>query len=68
MATKTTTKPRGFAAMSAADRIRIARLGGLAVHRLGNAHEWTSEEAKIAGRIGGKRGRRSPAIHFKEEL
>lgn len=32
----------------------IARKGGRAAHRHGNAHEFTPEEAKIAGRKGGK--------------
>ena len=31
----------------------IASLGGKAAHRIGKAHQWTSETAKIAGRKGG---------------
>jgi general stress protein YciG len=31
----------------------IARLGGVAAHKRGTAHEWTSAEARIAGRKGG---------------
>jgi hypothetical protein len=33
----------------------IARKGGMAAHRKGTAHEFTSEEARFAGRKGGQR-------------
>jgi len=32
----------------------IARRGGRAAHQKGTAHEWTSEEARKAGRKGGQ--------------
>lgn len=32
----------------------IARKGGRAAHAKGTAHEWTSEEARVAGRKGGE--------------
>lgn len=38
------------------DRVRqreIASKGGKAAHQKGTAHEWTSEEARDAGRKGG---------------
>lgn len=36
------------------DRQReIARQGGIAAHAKGTAHEFTSEEARVAGRLGG---------------
>lgn len=47
------TEDRGFASM---DRIRqreIASKGGRAAHKKGSAHEWTREEAQVAGRKGG---------------
>lgn len=47
-------KPRGFAAMTPADKARISSLGGKAAHVKGTAHQWTSEEAREAGRKGGK--------------
>jgi hypothetical protein len=48
-----TPKPRGFATMNP-ERVReISRLGGRAAHKKGVAHEFTREEAKIAGRKGG---------------
>lgn len=50
-----TGKPRGFGSMSKEKHAAIARLGGLAVQKKGKAHKWTSEEARAAGRIGGRR-------------
>lgn len=51
---------RGFRSMDPAKQREIASKGGRAAHRSGNAHEWTSEEARLAGRKGGKaRGRKS---------
>jgi general stress protein YciG len=32
----------------------IARKGGMAAHQKGSAHEFTSEEARTAGHLGGK--------------
>lgn len=47
-------KPRGFATMDRARVIEIARKGGRAAHTAGTAHEFTTEEAREAGRKGGK--------------
>ena len=47
------TKRRGFASMSSELQRVIASKGGKAVHQSGNAHRFTSEEAKEAGRKGG---------------
>lgn len=44
----------GFASMDAARQREIASMGGRAAHESGNAHEFTSEEARIAGRKGGE--------------
>lgn len=46
-------KPRGFAVIDRAKVSEIARSGGIAAHSAGTAHEWTSDEARIAGRLGG---------------
>lgn len=46
-------KDRGFASMDRDKQREIASKGGKAAHRTGAAHEWTSEEAKAAGRKGG---------------
>jgi uncharacterized protein len=45
---------RGFAAMSPERQRQIASLGGRAAHQQGTAHEWSSEEARAAGRKGGQ--------------
>lgn len=44
---------RGFAAMSAEVQREIASKGGKAAHAKGSAHEFTLEEARLAGRKGG---------------
>ncbi|PIR45034.1 MAG: hypothetical protein COV10_01505 [Candidatus Vogelbacteria bacterium CG10_big_fil_rev_8_21_14_0_10_51_16] len=46
---------RGFAALPAWKQREIAQAGGRAAHASGRAHQFTSEEAKRAGRKGGKR-------------
>ncbi|WP_437683322.1 KGG domain-containing protein [Sorangium sp. So ce131] len=45
---------RGFAAMNAEQQRQIASQGGKAAHEKGTAHEFTSEEARAAGRKGGE--------------
>jgi len=45
---------RGFAAMSPERQKAIASEGGRAAHRQGVAHEWSSNEARQAGRKGGQ--------------
>jgi general stress protein YciG len=45
---------RGFAVMDHALVSEIARKGGRAAHSAGTAHEFTSEEARAAGRKGGR--------------
>lgn len=49
--------PRGFAAMNPEAQRAIAAKGGRAAHQKGTAHEFTSEEARIAGRKGGEASR-----------
>jgi general stress protein YciG len=44
---------RGFASMDRSKQREIASKGGKAAHQKGTAHEWTSEEAREAGRKGG---------------
>lgn len=44
----------GFASMDEEKQREIARKGGLAAHRKGTAHEFTTEEARFAGRKGGQ--------------
>ena len=57
---------RGFASMDPRKQREIASKGGRAAHLKGTAHEWTSDEARSAGRKGGQisrggRGRASGA-------
>ena len=51
--TKVAKEDRGFASMDRAKQREIASKGGKAAHQKGTAHEWTSEEAREAGRKGG---------------
>ena len=44
---------RGFASMDPQRQREIASEGGRAAHEKGTAHEFTSEEAREAGRKGG---------------
>jgi hypothetical protein len=53
MAAKGKSK-RGFASMPAEKQRQIASKGGKAAHAKGTAHEFTSEEAREAGRKGGQ--------------
>jgi len=49
------TRNRGFASMDMEKQREIARKGGKAAHAKGTAHEFTSDEARAAGRKGGER-------------
>ncbi len=57
------TVRRGFASMDSSKQKEIASKGGRAAHAKGTAHEWSSDEAREAGRKGGQMshggGRRS---------
>jgi len=44
---------RGFASMDPSRQKEIASKGGRAAHEKGTAHEWSSDEARVAGRKGG---------------
>src|SRR5476651_629932 len=45
---------RGFASMDASKQREIASKGGRAAHAKGTAHEFSSDEARVAGRKGGE--------------
>jgi general stress protein YciG len=45
---------RGFASMDKNKQRQIASKGGRAAHAKGTAHKWTSDEARMAGRKGGR--------------
>lgn len=46
-------KGRGFASMDLGKQKQIASKGGRAAHAKGTAHEWSADEARIAGKKGG---------------
>jgi uncharacterized protein len=48
------TRNRGFASMDEQKQREIASKGGKAAHQQGTAHEFTPEEARVAGRKGGE--------------
>jgi general stress protein YciG len=45
---------RGFAAMDPEEQRAIASMGGKTAHAMGRANEFTEEQAREAGRKGGK--------------
>ena len=59
------TSKRGFASMDPAKQKEIASKGGRAAHAKGTAHEFTSDEARVAGRKGGEAVSRDRA-HMSE--
>jgi general stress protein YciG len=50
-------KGRGFAGMDEERQRQISSQGGRAAHEKGSAHEFSSEEAREAGRKGGQASR-----------
>lgn len=48
---------RGFAALDPLRQSELAHKGGKSAHAKGSAHEFTSAEAKIAGKKGGLRSK-----------
>ena len=48
------TSKRGFASMDPSKQREIASKGGRAAHAKGTAHEFTTDEARVAGRKGGE--------------
>lgn len=51
---ETLRKRRGFAAMDPEEQQRIASMGGKAAQAKGTGHKFTSEQAREAGRKGGR--------------
>jgi len=54
---------RGFAAMDRAKQKAIASKGGQAAHAKGTAHEFTTEEAREAGKKGGQAAHAKGTAH-----
>lgn len=47
---------QGFASLSLEERKKMSSKAGKAAHAQGKGHEWNTEEARIAGRLGGLAG------------
>lgn len=67
-----TKRAKGFAAMTPEQRSAISSKGGKKAHAVGTAHQFTSEEAREAGRRGGiashaRKAERNEATPPKEE-
>ena len=60
-------KDRGFASMDRTKQREIASQGGKAAHLKGTAHEWSSEEAREAGRKGGMTSHRKHQQRIAQE-
>jgi general stress protein YciG len=58
---------RGFASMDPTKQREIASKGGKAAHLKGTAHEWSSDEAREAGRKGGMASHRRHQPHIAQE-
>ena len=56
------TEHRGFGSMDKARQRKIASMGGVAAHAKGVAHQWTPEEAREAGRKGGRASHRNKTL------
>ena len=59
---------RGFASMDPVRQRALASQGGKKAHQMGTAHEFTSDEARAAGRVGGRQTalRSKPQRHEDE--
>ena len=62
MVTDRKGRGRGFASMDPDKQREIASKGGRAAHVQGTAHEWSSDEARAAGRKGGAASRRRSTL------
>jgi general stress protein YciG len=65
MADKGNKEKRGFASMDSEKAREIHRLGGQMAHRRGKAHTFTPEEAREAGKKGGRSVSRDRAYMTK---
>lgn len=56
---------RGFACLSREQRRENARKGGKKAWAIGQAHRWSSDEAKLAGHRGGKAAHGLPITNWR---
>ena len=61
------TRFRGFASMDPERRRQISSVGGKAAHAKGTGHEFTREEAREAGRKGGRASAAARALRMSSE-
>jgi general stress protein YciG len=54
---------KGFALMDPEKQKAAASKGGKSAHRQGKAHQFTTEEARAAGKIGGRARKLKHAAH-----
>ena len=59
---------RGFAAMSPEKKREIAGMGGRAAHATGRAHQFTTEEARAAGKKRHQRDRQCQTGQLAQQL
>lgn len=59
---------RGFASMASNRQREIASMGGKAAHVKGTAHQWTTEEARDAGRKGGAASHRQRQLPAQTDI
>ena len=62
------TSNRGFASMDDEKQREIASKGGQAAHEKGTAHEFTSEEAREAGKKGGEKVKEERGEEFYQAI
>lgn len=62
-----TNENRGFAGMDPERQREIASMGGRAAHESGHAHEWDSQEAAEAGRLGGRAAQHHTSAAFHHD-
>jgi uncharacterized protein len=63
-----TRSKRGLASADKQTRDRVASEGGRAAHQKGTAHEFSPEEARMAGHKGGEATARTHGKRFYKEI
>jgi general stress protein YciG len=64
--TMTEKQKRGFALMDPDRRRELAKEGGKKVHEMGKRHSFTPEEARAAGKKGGRGRPKQPSVETAE--
>ncbi len=61
-------KPQGFATFSEEKQQEVSSMGGKAAWEKGTAHKWTSEEAREAGKRGGRPRKKIQTLSFTMDI